>query len=131
MCKMQMPQCSKRLGHQWPVVVRGLNKCSTNVKDSLIGYSLVVRDSSIGTKIFATVLAFPAFCTIVSLFLRKIFNASNFSLGKFFPRVLLLSLYDDKAKSLSLHLINSLSKLETSKESTSLCNSSKGSIKSA
>ena len=38
------------------------------------------------------------------------------------------SLYDEKVESLSLLLMNSLSKLETSKESTSLYNSSKASI---
>ena len=72
-----------------------------------------------------TVLPLSAFCTIISLFLRRIFNASNFSLGKFFSRVLPVSLYDEKAESLSLLLTNYLSKLETSKESTSLYNSLK------
>ena len=55
----------------------------------------------------------------ISLFLRRIFNTSNFSLGKF-SRILPLFLYDEKAESLSLLLINSLYKLETMKESTSL-----------
>ena len=41
------------------------------------------------------------------------------------------SLYDEKAESLSLLLMNSLSKLGTSKELTLLYNSWKGSIKSA
>ena len=39
-----------------------------------------------------TVLPLSAFCTITSLFLRKIFNASNSSLGKFFSGVLPVSL---------------------------------------
>ena len=72
-----------------------------------------------------TVLPLSAFCTIISLFLRRIFNALNFSLGKFFSRVLPVSLYDETAQSLSLLLMNSLSKLETSKESASLYNSLK------
>ena len=42
-----------------------------------------------------------------------IFNVSNSTLGKF-SRILPVSLYDEKADSLSLLLINSLSKLETS-----------------
>ena len=67
---------------------------------------------------------------IISLFLRRIFNASNSSLVKFFSIVLPVSLYDEKV-SLSLLLMKSLSKLETSKESTSLYNSLKGIIKSA
>ena len=78
-----------------------------------------------------TVLPLFSFCTIISVWLRKIFNAPNFSLGKFFSRVLPVSLYQGKAESLSLLLMNSLSKLETSKESTSLYNSSKGNITSA
>ena len=49
-----------------------------------------------------------------------ILNASNPAWGKIFSKVLLVSLYDEKAESLSLLWINSLSKLETSKESTSL-----------
>ena len=72
-----------------------------------------------------TVLPLSAFCTIISLFLRTIFNTSNSALGKFFSNVLPVSLYDEKAESLSLLLLNSLSKLETSKESTSLYSSSK------
>ena len=43
-----------------------------------------------------------------------IFNASNSCLGKFPSRILPGSLYDEKADSLSLPLINSSSKLETS-----------------
>ena len=31
-----------------------------------------------------TVLPLSAFCTMISLFLRRIFNASNSALGKFF-----------------------------------------------
>ena len=75
-----------------------------------------------------TALPLSAFCTIISLFLRRIFNASNSTLGKFFSNVLPVAFYDEKAESLSLPLINYLSKLETSTESTSLYNSSKGSI---
>ena len=70
-----------------------------------------------------TVLPLSAFCTII----RRIFNASNSAFGKFFSKVLPVSLHDEKAESMSLLLINSLSKLETSKKSTALYSSSKGS----
>ena len=68
------------------------------------------------------IIVFPLspICTVISLFLRSIFSASNSFLGKFFSRVLPVSFYDEKAEYLSLLLINPLSKLETSKKSTSL-----------
>ena len=49
-----------------------------------------------------TVLPLSAFCTIASMFLRRLFYASNSSLGKFSSRVLPAILYDEKAESLSL-----------------------------
>ena len=83
---------------------------------------------SFSKREMTTVLPLPAFCTIISLRLRRIFNPSNYTFDNFFTRVLPPSLYDEKAESLSLLLINVLSQLETSKEKTSLCNNSKGSI---
>ena len=74
----------------------------------------------------ATVLPLSAFYTIISLILRRIFNASYSDLGNFFSKVLPVSLLIKK--SLSLLLINSLSKLETSKEWASLYSISKGFI---
>ena len=70
-----------------------------------------------------TVLPLSAFCTIISLFLRRIFNASNSTMGKFLSIVLPVS-YDKNKESQSLLLIRSLSKWETSKESLYI--SSKG-----
>ena len=72
-----------------------------------------------------TVLPLSAFCTIIYLLLRRIFNASNFALVKSFSKVLPVSYYDEKAESLSLLLIKSLYKLEISKKSTSLYSNSR------
>ena len=66
-------------------------------------------------------LPLSIFCTIIFFLLRRFFNAPSSSLAMFLSRDLQTSLYDEKAESMCLLLINYLSKLDFSKESISLC----------